>query len=293
MFALITDGGSDFEPSDIEALGLVVVPFYISFDKQTFLKEGVDISKALFFERLVFDKHLFPKTAQPSPQDYVEACEPFVTQGQAVVVVTISSQISGSHNSASLAKDLLLETYPQAEIHVIDSLNGSLGQRLIVKELAAMRTAGYTAQRAVALSHKVLATTRLYIALDTLDYLKRGGRISATAAALGNVLGLRPLLHAQDGRIVPLEKVRGKKRMAIALLDRAIADMRQSPVPVSIGIGHIFNEAAAQKLKANLEAWLDTTIDTPITQVGAALGAHAGPGALLVAYCQGYEVFEV
>jgi len=291
MFQIISDGGCDFSKKQAQQYGVDVVPFYIIFDETNHFKEGVDISKEDYFSRLVAEKNLFPKTAQPNPQDYMDVYTPHLKEGKDIISLTISSKLSGSYNSAVIAAGILKEEYPDRVIAVVDSLNVSVGQGLILKEMIKMRDAGYALDETVRLTEKTLKTTRIYFTLDSLEYLKRGGRVGPTTAFVGGILGLRPVLQLEEGQVSQLESVRGKKR-SLKLIEEAIVDVLKGEMQnVNLGIGHILSKDDADEFKSNTEAALDIKITDPVTEVGATIGTHAGPGALVFAYCKKYETF--
>ncbi|MCL1990360.1 MAG: DegV family protein [Defluviitaleaceae bacterium] len=291
MFQIVSDGGSDFTQEEVKKYGVEVVPFYVNFDDE-FLKVGVDISTEAFFNRLSSEKGVFPKTSQPNPHDYVEVCETYLKEGKDIVLLTISSKLSGSHNSALVAADILKEDYPDRKITVIDSLNGSVAQGLILREMIKMRDAGYSLERTEALTKEVMKTTRIYFTLDTLEYLKRGGRVGPTTAFVGGILGLRPILQLEDGEVSQLDNVRGKKNVLRLIKEAMVGALEDEKEKVSISVGHILSEKEALSFKTSLEEALGIQIDNPITAVGATIGAHAGPGALAFAYCKKYETLE-
>ena len=293
MYKIITDGGCDFSDAEVKVYNIDVVPFYITFDGSTFLKEGIDITKEDYFQRLRGDKNLFPKTSQPNPQDYIDAYTPYLKAGRDILSLTISSKLSGSHTSATLAAQMLKEEYPDRTVAIVDSLSVTIGQGLIMKEIIRMRDAGYSLERTVALAEKVRATTNVYFTLDSLEYLKKGGRVGPTTAFVGGILGLRPILQVQDGQVSQLDNVRGKNR-AVKLMEEAIADaLADEKHNISMCVGHILSEPDAVNFKANTEAALGVKITSPITGIGATVGTHAGPGALGFAYCKRYDAIEL
>ncbi|MCL2215615.1 MAG: DegV family protein [Defluviitaleaceae bacterium] len=292
MYRVISDGGCDFTKEEAEKLNIDIAPFYISFDGETHLKEGVDIRREDYFNRLVSDKGLFPKTAQPSPQDYIDLYTPHLQAGKDILSLTISSKLSGSFNSAVLAAGILKEDYPNRVIKIVDSLNVSIGQGLILREIIRMRDAGYNLQKNVQFAEKLLATTRIYFTLESLEYLKRGGRIGPTTAFVGGILGLCPILQLENGEVSQLDNVRGRKN-ALKLINEAMVDaLKDETQNISLSIGHILSENDAVAFKEATEASLGIIIANPITEVGAAIGSHAGPGALAFAYCRKYETLQ-
>lgn len=291
MFKLISDNGCDLTTDEIDQHDIHIVPFYISLDGAAFLKEGIDIATDDFFNQLVSNKKLFPKTSQPNPQDYIDTYEPLLKAGHDLVVLTISSNASGSHASAMLAKNQLAADYPERQIVVLDSLCGSVAQGLILKEIAYMRAVGKTLAETENLANQVIKTAKLYITVENLDYMKKGGRIGPTTAMVGSVLGLRPILHAVNGKIEQLDSVRGRKKMLQMIGDAMESALKENVAIAQIAVGHIHGEADANQFKAGLEKRLHTTITNPVVSMGAALGAHAGPGAMVFAYCKKYEAF--
>lgn len=288
MFQIVSDGACDFTKEEAKAFGVEVIPFYVSFGEE-FLKEGVDITKPDFFKRLTSDKKLFPTTAQPNPNDYIEVCEPYLKKGQDVLILTISSKLSGSNNSANVAANILREDYSDRQVIVIDSLNGSVAQYLILKEIIKMRDAGLSMDEVVALTEKVIKTTHVYFTLDSLEYLKKGGRVGPTTALIGGALGLKPVLQLVDGKVSQLDSVRGKKNVLRLIESALIHALTDSKDDVNISIGHILNEKDAVTVIDNLEKSLNITVTNPVVEVGATIGAHAGPKALAFAYCKKYE----
>jgi len=289
MFQIISDGGCDFSREEAQKNEIAVIPFYITFDDKTHLKEGIDISKKDYFKRLVEDKKLFPKTSQPNPQDYIDVYTPFLEEGKDILSLTISSKLSGSHNSAEIAADMLREKFPHRIIAIIDSLSVSIGQGLILKEIIKMRELGYDLQETVRIAEELLKTTRVYFTLDSLEYLKRGGRIGPTTALVGGVLGLRPILQLEMGEVSQLDSVRGKTRSLKLIQEAIVAALKDEKDWVNLSIGHILKKEDATTFKENVENALGIKIKNPITEVGVTVGTHAGPGALAFAYCKSFS----
>ena len=289
MFQIISDGGCDFSKEEAKKYNVEIVPFYVSFDHENHLKEGVDISKEDYFKRLIAEKGLFPKTSQPSPQDYIDAYTPHLKAGKDILALSISSKLSGSFNSATLAIDILKEDFPERTITLVDSLSVTVGQGLILREIIKMRDAGFTLFKTALLAEKIIKSTRIYFTLDTIEYLKRGGRVGTVTALVGGILGLRPILQIEDGQVSQLDNVRGKKK-ALQLIEEAmVAALKDDIQNIELAIWHILSEDEAVQFKANTEKALGVKIVTPTTDVGAAIGTHAGPGALVFAYCRKYE----
>jgi len=288
MYQLISDGGCDFSEGEVEKHKITVAPFYISFDHENYLMEGRDITKEDYFKRLAAEK-VFPKTSQPSPQDYIDKVQPIFESGQDVIILTISSKLSGSNASAVIAADMLKEDFPDRKVAIIDSLSASVGQGLILRELIKMRDAEFSLEDAVRIAEKVRDSTRVYFTLTTLEYLKRGGRVGPTTALVGGILGLSPILQLDEGSITQLDNVRGKK-VALKLIEEAlVAVLKDETQNIEISIGQIEREADAATFRTSTENALDIKIANPITEIGTTIGTHAGPGALAFGYCRKFN----
>ena len=288
MFQIISDAACDFTNEEAAKLGVALVPFYVSFEDE-FLKIGTDITTEEFFTRLQNDKGVFPTTSQPNPGDYVEIFTPHLEAGKDLLVLTISSQLSGSFNSASVAADLMRDEFPERKIITIDSLTGSIAQGLILHELIKMRDAGFTVEQTAELGVQVRDSSKIYITLDTLEYAKRGGRMGSTTAMIGGLLALRPILQVVDGKVAQLDSIRGKKNVIRLLQQGAVEALADETERINLAVGHIFSEKDATLFKTSLETALDIKIQNPTTEIGAVIGAHAGPGALAIAYCKKYQ----
>ena len=292
MFQLISDGPCDFTNEEAKEQNVGVVPAYVTFDQENYLKEGVEIDSEDYFKRLIAEKNLRPKTAQPNPQDYVDAFEPYLKEGKDILALTISSKLSGSNASANMAAEQLREEYPNQKIHVMDSQSVTIGQGLILREMSKMRDAGYSLEDTVALAEKVRETTRIYVTIDTLEYLRRGGRVGPTTALVGGILGLRPILQVENGEVSQLDNVRGKKHAYKLMEEGVVASLEDVKDDINICVGHIMSEDDANDFKTRMENALDIQINIPVAKIGAAVGTHAGPGAMGFAYCRKYNAFN-
>ena len=291
MFKIISDGGCDFSKKEVEQNNIAVVPFYISLDGENFLKEGIDIQKDEYFKKLLDDKKLFPKTSQPSPQDYIDEMRTPLEKGLDIIILTISSHLSGSYQSATNAAKIMEEEFPQRQIIVIDSLSASLGQGLILREMIRMKNEKFDTLKVKEIAEKIIERTRLYLTLDTLEYLKRGGRVGPTSAFVGGILNLRPILFVEEGKICSLEKVRGKKNAFKLMKEALIEALKEEKHNVNIAIGHILSVEDANEFKEAIETALEIKLENETTEIGATVGTHAGPGGLAFAYCKKYENF--
>lgn len=290
MFQIVSDGGCDFSGEEAEKYNAKVVPFYLTFDGKTH-KEGVDITREDYYKRLKADKKLFPKITPPGRQDYVDVYTPHLEAGKDIIILTMSSRLSGSFNSATIAANKVKKDFPGRKIIVINSLNCAIGQGLILREIIKMRDKGYLIDETAALAEKVISTTRIYFTLDTLKYLKQGGRVGAATALVGDIVGMHPVLYIEDGAVKQLDSIRGKRKVLWLMREALVNAVKDDIQNINISIGHILSLGDAAAMKAVAEKSLGAEIPNPLTEVGITIGTHAGPGAMAVAYCKKHETF--
>ena len=272
-----------------------MVPFYVSFDDGHYLKEGVEIGIRDFYRQMVDRKGVYPKSSMPSTQDYVDAFTPYAEQGTPVICICITTKFSGSMQSALSAKEILRETWPEAEITVIDATINTVLQGLYVLEAAKLRDSGMGYRECVARLEEIKSTGRIFFTVGDMEYLKHGGRIGKVSALAGSVLGIRPVITLKEGEIFPSGIGRGRKRTtekAISLLLDYLEENGRAMgrYSIAIGFGYDYEEAVAFR-EHTLEVLRGQGYDVgrediPIYQIGATISVHTGP------YPLGFGIIE-
>jgi DegV family protein with EDD domain len=278
--AIITDSSADMDPALAAAQGIVVVPLFVRFGDEE-LRAGVDLTPEQFWARLLAPGAPFPATAAPSPGTFRDAFEAaFAGGAEAVVAVLIGARISATFQAATLAAGAL----PDREIHLVDSRTTSMSTgfaALLAAELAAAGLSG------TAIADRVRARLRdldLYVAVDTLEYLRRGGRLSPARAAIGSVLSVKPIITVRDGLVDMLEKPRTRAKAR----ERVIELIAAGPVE-RLAIIHTPTSPAAEvagfrdALVARIPGGVDPSrIVTSL--LGPTTGPHLGPGLMGAAF---------
>lgn len=276
MIELITDSASDISPALAAKLGVRVLPLTVNFGEESF-RDGVDISHADFYVRLQAAETL-PTTAQINPDAFVDVFQEVLDRGNQAVGILISSDLSGTFQSAAIARDML----GSDDVFVVDSRTVTFAQGLLVMEAARLRDEGLTAAQ---LAEELTARReklRLYAVLDTLKYLKMGGRISAATAVAGGVLGISPIVAVRDGKVESAGKGRGRKAGIQWIRERALQEKIDRTRPIIIG-----HTGCPEAMEAVADAFADLTAQVPAvyrSEIGAAVGTHAGPGAAGIGY---------
>ena len=270
--AIFTDSASDLDPALAAAAGISIVPLLVTFGSETY-KAGVEMSSATFWERMVAPDAPFPKTAAASPGEFKDAFEAaFAAGAEAIVSVNVAGTLSGSIKSAQIARDML----PDREIHVVDSQSASMAEGILAGlgvELAAEgRSAAEIAERLEARTPDM----RVYVALETLEYLKKGGRISGPAAAIGTLLSVKPIIRVRDGVVDTVDKVRTRSKAR----ERLIELITERPIERLAILHTVSPDVAAFRDEVLAQApGLDAAAVT-IGLVGPSVGPHLGPGCV-------------
>lgn len=270
--AIVTDSAADLGPDYAAALGIVVVPLIVSFGSTSY-RSGIDLTTEAFWERMTAPDAPFPTTAACSPgtfKEVFEAC--FAGGADAIVCPTVGSKLSGTWTSAGVARDML----PDREIHVIDTKNVSMGQGLLVVLAAELAAQGVPADGIARTLEGRADDVETVLVLDTLEYLKKGGRISGAQAAFGTILGVKPILSVKDV-ITTVDRVRTRakaRERAIEYATRAPIE-RMAVIHTNSPDVEAFRDVLLQRASGGVDA-----ARVAVHLVGPSTGPHVGPGAL-------------
>jgi DegV family protein with EDD domain len=269
---IVTDSTADLPKELAARYGITVVPLKVIFNDDEPLRDGVDIETEQFYRRQV-EKKEYSRTSQPAPAEFCKVYEDLSQSGNSIISIHLSSCLSGTCQSAQMAKDLL----PGADIEVIDSKLASMGHGLIALEAARAAGEGKTKDEILGIVRKMIAGAMLYFIVDTLEYLARGGRIGKAQALLGNILSIKPILYLKDGIVHPLEKIRGRSK-AIERLSQ-IMEEKAGKRRVKCSLVHGVDPEGMKQLYQKIVPLLNC--DEPVcSTLGAVIGTHTGPGVL-------------
>lgn len=292
-FHIISDGSCDLPSGLVQEKNITVVPFYVSFDDEHYFKENVEIGVRDFYQQMVDQKGVYPKSSMPSIQDYEEVFLPFAEDNMPVICICITTKFSGSMQSALNARDLVLEKYPQAQITVIDATINTVLQGQYVLEAAELRDHGFSYQDTVTRLEEIKSTGRIFFTVGNMEYLKHGGRIGKVAALAGGALDIRPVITLKKGEIFPSGIDRGRKRTLKKVMNLLLDYLRESSLgsecySIAVGYGYDVEEGVAfrdQALSVLREKGYDIK-EIPLYQIGATISVHTGP------YPLGFGIIE-
>jgi DegV family protein with EDD domain len=274
MLHVVTDSSCDLPKELLDAHDIRVVPLEVDVDGEIF-REGVDITPQEYWKKLAQAKEL-PKTSQPSPAVWEDAFDALIATGP-VICLTLSSKLSGTYQSACLARDLM-----HADVTIFDSLNSSLGLGLQVLRACELAEAGVTAAAMLAELTRFRDEMTTLVLLNTLDNIVKGGRLSSFSGSLSKILDIRALLAAKEGEVILLERVHGHKKLLERALVRACAkwpDMSGRDV----GITHFDNLADAEALKQAMTERCHPR-SFIVGPMGTSMATYAGAGGLIVSF---------
>lgn len=277
MVKIVTDSAADFEPEEYEKLDVICVPLKVLFGNREY-SENRDISKSRFYELLENSKS-FPKTSQPSPAEFREVLAQSKNNGDEAVVITLSSALSGSYQSASAIKNWL----DYKECYVIDSRTASAGQRIMVEYAVSLRNRGKTAKEIAEILTALRSRITLYACIDTLAYLHKGGRISGAAYAAAAIGNVKPVLRiTQEGKPEILKKTLGIKRGIDFIINRFKLERPDMHFPIYVMYTH--NRKSGEQFAVELSKYGYKISPHYIVDVGAVIGSHIGINACGLVY---------
>lgn len=273
---IITDSTSDLSQKEAKKRGIIVVPLHNMFGTQEYL-DGVTITTEEFYEKLATAQEL-PTTSQPSPDEFLTHFQACKEAKESVIVLTISSKLSGTYQSAIIAKDIC----EYEDIHVIDSTTATIGLNCLVEYALELSKKGLAVEEIVNKLEEAKSKLRVYALVDTLKYLKKGGRLSATAAIAGTLLNIKPIIQVIDGVVDVAAKARGMNsaiKKVVELVEEAGGIDQDKPS----SIGYTGQQSGMDTFEGHIKKVYENIPFSTIA-IGSTIGVHAGPGACAIAF---------
>lgn len=273
---IITDSTSDITQLEAKEKSITVIPLRVRFDETEF-KDGVTLSSEEFYKKLQEAKNL-PVTSQPSPDEFLTHFEEAKKSGDSVIVITLSSTLSGTYQSAMLAKSMC----EYENIYLIDSQTVTLSLKLLVNYAIKLRDEGLSIDKIVTELEDAKKRIKLFAIVGTLEYLKKGGRLSSTAAIAGTLLGIKPIVKVEDGIVGMAAKARGTNS-AFSKISSLIEETGGMDMSMPYTLGYSGSPESLDAFQPFIEKSFNLS-NSPISIIGATVGVHAGPGACGIAY---------
>ena len=279
MIKIISDSACDLKKAYTEQNNIGIVPFNIIINEDTSLKDKIDIQSEELLEMMKNDSHFFAKTSQPSPDDYKIEFEKAAKQGCDIICFTITSELSGSYQSAEIAKKIIQEEY-DVDIRVIDSLSASLGQAILINKAVEMVQQDKSLDEIEDYVNKIKLTSKIFLLVDTLKYLEKGGRISKSKRLIGSALSLKPILKLENGKLDIVDKVIGKKRAIKNMMRLVNSEKNNSDKGCELFVVHADSAKEASEIYDELKTENNMPFDIEI--LFPVLVCHSGYGSVAV-----------
>lgn len=275
---IVTDSTSYIPSEYIEKYDIKVVSLNVIMNGVS--KREVDIDNKYFYKEMD-ESNEVPKSSQPIPQEMIDIFKGIVEAGDSIVGIFLSSKMSGTYSTANMVKEMILEEYPNADIHILDSKTNCMQMGFAAIEAAKASDEGKSINEVISTAEHVFNNSRFLFTPETLDYLKKGGRIGGAAALFGNILQIRPILTVVDGETSVFKKVRTRKKVIDEIVKEVLSDIKANGLGDVI-VHHINCEEDGLKLAKVLEEKLSRKVG--IQSIGPVIGLHVGPGSIGIAY---------
>ncbi|MBT2614562.1 MULTISPECIES: DegV family protein [unclassified Bacillus (in: firmicutes)] len=272
---ILADSACDLPLSFYKENNVSLIPLQVHLDGETY-EDLLTINSHEVYQAMLEGKA--PKTSQASPEYFIELFTQFAKEKKQGIYIAFSSELSGTYQTAVMILNQVKEEYPDLDIEIVNTKCASMGVGLIVKIAADLAANGATKEEILAAIEFQTRHMEHLFTVDNLEYLARGGRISKTSALVGGLLNIKPLLHVEDGKLVPLEKIRGKKKLIKRVIE-LMHERGKNLTTQTIAISHGDDEATALEWKEAIQNEFGTT-DFMIHTIGSVIGAHAGPGTI-------------
>ncbi len=277
MIRILTDSASDILPAEAEQLGVTVIPLNVTLEDGTILRDGVDMTPSAYYEILAGCRKL-PTTSQPSPELFENFFLEAAAAGDEVIGIFLSHALSGTYQCAKLAADMANVD----NVLFVDSGHVCLSEALLVRLAVQLRDSGKTAGQIAAILEHAKEHLHLVAAIDDLKYLRKGGRLPAAVAVAGGMLGIKPLITIQDGKVAMAGKARGLPGAYVALFKKVEEMGGISPAFPALA-GYTVSPREVTPIQTYLRDNLQQE-DLLVRQIGCVIGTHAGPGAFGIAF---------
>jgi DegV family protein with EDD domain len=285
---IVSDSCCDLSEALADKYGISIVPFLVSFDGSTYYKENIEITNKEFY-KVLRTENVYPKTSLPTIETYAEEFKKHTDAGHDVLCFNLTSKFSGSHQSAVNAAELVNDELGEVRVYVIDTIVATVAQGAVAIEAAKMRDAGLSAAEIYEKVNVLKESCILYITVDSLAYLQKGGRIGKASALAGSLLNIKPVIVLRNGELAPIAKVRGRKKALNELAGNVVKDVGgrlddyeffavQADVPEEIG-----------EYVLMCEREYGIKLSLPLAEVGVTIGAHVGPAAVGIGYVKRFS----
>lgn len=289
-YKIISDSSCDVPQKYREQYDIDIVPFYYTFDKVNYGREGIDTTLEEFYDIMM--KKNYPMTSLPTIGDYAEKFEKYAAEGRDILCICLTAKFSGSYNSAVNAANIVRETYPNIKIEVVDSSQGAGGQGLMVLQAAIMREEGIELEENARILRIMSKEGEVIFSVSDLDFLVHGGRLGKASSLIGSILNIQPIIAIKTGELMAYAKARGSKKALKKMVQIAIDNVGENKDDYYFCVVDTTRPDEAKVIKELLMA---ENVDLLIPEsfpIGVCISAHSGPYNVGLAYLKKYTKIQ-
>ena len=290
-YQIFADSSCDLPDSLLKEYNIKLIPFYVSFDQDNYYKERVDITNEEFYQKLSSGT-VISTTTMPTVQDYLKEFRPAIKNGYDILCLCLSHAFSGSYQSAFNAKQIIEEQFPDANIQIVDSIQATAAEGLLLLQAAYMKNEGYTIEHLVETLNLIKPTARIMFTVDNLEYLAKGRRIGKAASLAGTLLDLKPLIQLKDAELIPYANVRGRKKsleQVFSMVEDYFRETGENPTNYDFCIANATTPEDVSYLQKCIEDFIEREITYPVFQIGVTIGTYTGPGGIGICFVKKYN----
>jgi len=276
---IVTDSTAYIDAKNLRDFDIQVLPLYVNFTNESF--KETEVTNEYFYHKIAAEDTI-PVSSQPSQEEIYHTFRSLIADGHEVLGIFISSILSGTYQSALAVRERLLQEYPEARIEILDSLNTAMALGLTVLEAAQAAASGKSMSEVADIARQMINSVHFYFCPDTLEYLKKGGRIGGASALLGSILKIKPILFINNGRVDVYKRCRGSKNVQKCFLELLENSSDHSRLKYVV-VHHVNAASQAEELAAAIKEQF--AITPPLSPIGPVIGTHVGPGAIGIVFC--------
>ncbi len=292
-FRVVSDSSCDISPEQEKTYEIGIIPYYVSFDGETYRKERTEITAEEFYREMAENPGVFPKTSMQTQVDFYNALLPYAKAGENVLYFNLTAKFSSSFQSANLAAEELMEEYPGCKIVIIDSMSATVQEGLLVTEAAKMAQSGFSFKETIRRIEELKYTSRIFFTCADLSYLKHGGRIGNVLQQAAIALKIKPIMFLHSGELQPAGIARSRKKSLQKVIADAQAFFKDKNInDYRICTGYGYDKAEFGQFYADVTAAMKEigfTGEVESYQIGCAIGVHTGPTPLGIAVIKKYN----
>lgn len=292
-FRIVSDSSCDISLEQEKTYGIDIIPYYVSFDGETYQKERTEISAEDFYREMAENPGVYPKTSTPTQIDFYNAFLPYGRAGEKVLYFNLTAKFSSSFQGANLAAEAIMEEYPDCKFVIIDSMSATVQQGLLVTEAARMAQNGFSMEETIACVEELKHTSQIFFTCADLSYLKHGGRIGKVLQQAAIALKIKPIMFMHSGELQPAGIARSRKKSLQKVISDAQAFFRDKNInDYRICTGYGYDKEEFKQFYADVEAAMREsgfTGEVESYQIGTSIGVHTGPTPLGIAVIKKYD----